>query len=71
MCTPSFKVYQADAKGGPEWFGVVGKITGAHVKVGRYGRVLVHFSSFPFVAQSWCCSSERSVLVQENLGCTC
>lgn len=52
MCTPSFKVYQADAKGGPEWFGVVGKITGAHVKVGRYGRVLVHFSSFPFVAQS-------------------
>ncbi|KAF8547345.1 hypothetical protein OG21DRAFT_1501619 [Imleria badia] len=38
VCTPSFKVHNADAKGGLESFSVVGKITGAHVKL-RSGAV--------------------------------
>ncbi|KAH0832838.1 DNA polymerase subunit Cdc27 [Lanmaoa asiatica] len=38
VCTPSFKVHKADAKGGPTSFSVVGKITGSHVKL-RAGTV--------------------------------
>ncbi|KAG6370762.1 DNA polymerase subunit Cdc27 [Boletus reticuloceps] len=33
VCTPSIKVHKADAKGGPEFFSVVGKIMGSHVKL--------------------------------------
>ncbi|KAN0083963.1 DNA polymerase subunit Cdc27 [Tylopilus felleus] len=32
VCTPSFKVHKADIRGGPEFFSIVGKITGSHVK---------------------------------------
>ncbi|KAG6371729.1 hypothetical protein JVT61DRAFT_9077 [Boletus reticuloceps] len=33
VCTPSIKVHKADAKGGPEFFSVVGKIMGSHIKL--------------------------------------
>ncbi|KAI9568164.1 DNA polymerase subunit Cdc27 [Boletus coccyginus] len=38
VCTPTSKVQRADAKGGPQSFSVVGKITGSHVKL-RAGAV--------------------------------
>ena len=65
-------IHKEDAKGGPESFSVVGKITGPHVKVGKRERVLVYsFLTDVFVAQIWRSLQEHSILIQNNLGCTC